>query len=193
MKPKPIELERIFAAVPRARAAKIRIGVVAARYNRALADALLTSTLRILAGLGARKVEIFRVPGSYEIPVLAARLAQTGRFDALVALGVVLQGGTSHAEHIAAADAVNLQRIAVETGVPVIHQILTPRTERDARARVCLRGEEAARAAVEMAQTIKNVKRAMKNRTMRTQRGRVLENVKRPMKNRTMKALRRRL
>ncbi|MFZ4694081.1 MAG: 6,7-dimethyl-8-ribityllumazine synthase [Verrucomicrobiia bacterium] len=173
MKPKPIELEKIFAAVPRARVAKLRIGVVAARYNRALADALLTSTLRTLAGLGARRVEIFRVPGSYEIPILASRLARSGRFDALVALGVVLQGGTSHAEHIAAADAVNLQRIAIETGVPVIHQILTPRTERDARARVRLRGEEAARAAVEMAQVMKNVKWPMKNRTMKALRRRL--------------------
>ena len=159
MKPKTVELGSIFAAVPRARAARFRIGVIAARYNRALAAALLESTLRTLARLGARQVEVFRVPGSYEIPVLASRLARSGRFDALVSLGIVLRGGTSHAEHIAAAGAVNLQRIAIETGVPVIHQVLTPRTERDARARVRLRGEEAARAAIEMAQVMKNVKR----------------------------------
>lgn len=170
MKPKTVEIESIFAAIPRSRAAKFRFGVIAARYNRTLADALLESTLRTFAGLGAREVEVFRVPGSYEIPVLASRLARSGRFDALVALGVVLQGGTSHAEHIAAADALNLQRIAVETGVPVIHQVLTPRTEREARARVRLRGEEAARAAIEMAETLRNVKCSSANAKRPTRR-----------------------
>lgn len=167
MKPKAVELASIFAPVPRAVAARVRIGVIAARYNRALVDALLRSALQTLAALGARRVEVFRVPGSYEIPVLASRLARSGRFDALIALGVVLQGGTSHAEHIATADAVNLQRIAVETGVPVIHQVLTPRTERDARARVRLRGEEAARAALEMAQTMCHAKRPVSPRRAR--------------------------
>jgi 6,7-dimethyl-8-ribityllumazine synthase len=171
MKPKRVQLSRIFASVPRARAARLRIGVIAARYNRDLCDALLASTLETLGALGAKRVEVRRVPGSYEIPVLAMALARSGRFDAVVALGVVLQGGTSHAEHIASADAVNLQRIAVETGVPVVHQVLTPRTERDARARVRLRGEEAARAAVEMAATMKNAKRPMKNRLMRSSGG----------------------
>ncbi|MCC7517963.1 MAG: 6,7-dimethyl-8-ribityllumazine synthase [Verrucomicrobiae bacterium] len=159
MKPKPTDLTTVFASVSRTRVARLRIGVIAARYNRALADALLTNTLRTLARLGARRVEVRRVPGAYEIPVFAARMAQSKKFDALIALGIVLQGGTTHAEHIAAAAAVNLQRIAVETGVPVIHQVLTPRTARDARARVRLRGEEAAHAALEMGEAMNRVKR----------------------------------
>ncbi|NUN92960.1 MAG: 6,7-dimethyl-8-ribityllumazine synthase [Verrucomicrobiae bacterium] len=164
---KPTDLSTIFASVPRARAACFRIGVIAARYNRSLCDALLESALATLAKLGARKVVVCRVPGAYEIPVLAARMARSGNYDVLVALGVVLQGGTSHAEHLAAADAVNLQRLAVETEVPVIHQVLTPRTEGDARARVRLRGEEAARAAVEMAATMGTAGRARKGERRR--------------------------
>lgn len=164
MKPKPADLSAVYARVPRARAARLRIGVIAARYNRSLCDVLLESARATLAQLGARKVVVRRVPGAYEIPVLAARMARSGNYDALIALGVVLQGNTSHAEHLAAADAVNLQRLAVETEVPVIHQILTPRTEGDARARVRLRGEEAARAAVEMAEVMRDAKRAGKVR-----------------------------
>lgn len=139
-------------------AQKIRVAIVAARYNSSIADTLLDHTLRTLTRFGVRQVKTVRVPGSYEVPVVVAQLARFGKFHVIIALGVVLQGKTSHADHIAQACAVTLQQIMVETGVPVIHQILTPRNLRDARARVRLRGIEAAQTAIEMAVTMNNVK-----------------------------------
>ncbi len=137
---------------------RFRFGVVAARYNTALTDALLRSALEALSRAGATRIDTVRVPGSYEIPVVVARLAESGKYDAVLALGVVLQGKTLHAEHITLACAINLQRIAIKTGVPVIHQILTPRNAREAAARVRPRGLEAAQTAIEMAMTMRNVK-----------------------------------
>ena len=150
-------LDRRFAQKIR----RFRFAIVAARYNETLTGALLRTTLDALSRAGASRVATVRVPGSYETPVVVARLAKSGKFDAILALGVVLQGKTAHAEHISTACAVNLQRIAVETGVPVIHQILTPRNARDAAARVRMRGKEAAQTAIEMAMTMQNVKYKM--------------------------------
>lgn len=132
-------------------ARRLRVAIVAARYNPALADQLLEHARRGLAEGGVRQVFVQRVPGSYEIPGVAMRLARSKKFDAVIGLGVVLQGKTAHADHIALACAINLQQITLETGVPVIHQILTPSNTRDARARLALRGLEAARVAIEMA------------------------------------------
>jgi len=141
----------------------LRIAIVAARYNESLVDALLDCTRRSLAVSGVRHPLTVRVPGSYEIPCVVMRLARSRRFHALIALGMILQGKTSHADHIAMACAIHLQRIAVETGIPVIHQILTPRTLRDARARISPRGVEAAQAAIEMAAIVGNLKCKMGN------------------------------
>ncbi len=139
-------------------AGKFCIAIVAARYNTSLVDALLHYTIETLSKNGVRSVKTVRVPGSYEIPVVAMRLAKSRRYHAVIALGVVLQGKTLHAEHIVEACSVNLQRIAIETGVPVIHQILTPKSRRDALARLRLRGMEAAKTAIEMAKAMKNLK-----------------------------------
>ena len=139
-------------------AGKLHIAVVAARYNMSLVDALLGYTLEALSKNGIRRVRIVRVPGSYEVPVVAMRLAKSRKYHAIIALGVVLQGKTLHAEHIVEACSINLQRIAVETGVPVIHQILTPRNKRDALARLHLRGMEAVKTAIEMGKIMKNLR-----------------------------------
>ncbi|MBI4024992.1 MAG: 6,7-dimethyl-8-ribityllumazine synthase [Verrucomicrobia bacterium] len=133
----------------------LRIAIVAARFNASLTDALLGSALETLSQAGVTRINTVRVPGSYEIPVVVMRLARSRRYHAIIALGVILQGRTSHAEHIAVACAIHLQRIAIETGVPVIHQVLTPRNVRDARARVRLRGVEAAQAALEMSRLMR--------------------------------------
>jgi len=136
---------------------RFRFAIVAARYNTELVDQLLRSTLDALSQAGVKQVRVVRVPGSYEVPGVVSRLARSGKHDAILALGVVLQGRTAHAEHIGIACAINLQRITMETGVPVIHQILTPRNARDAAARVRLRGKEAAETAIEMAAVMKEV------------------------------------
>ncbi len=144
-------------------AAGLRFGVVAAQYNRKLADALLTNCLDTLGQAGAETadVKVVRVPGSFEISGAAGRLAKSGQYDCIIALGVLLQGQTQHAAHIGAAVAHGLTQIAVQTGVPTIFGVVTANTEKQARVR-CLsrtynRGREAALTAVEMAQLCKNL------------------------------------
>jgi 6,7-dimethyl-8-ribityllumazine synthase len=135
----------------------LRIAIVAACYNENLMNVLLANTLKRLSETGVRNVTLVRVPGSYEIPVVAAKLARSGKYQAIIALGVILQGKTSHAKHIAQASCLHLQKIAVDTGVPVVHQILTPRNLADAKARVGIRGKEAAETAVAMASLMKSL------------------------------------
>jgi 6,7-dimethyl-8-ribityllumazine synthase len=141
----------------------LRFGVVAARYNAKLADALLANCLDTLAQAGAETQDIkaVRVPGSFEICAAAGRLAKSGQYDCIIALGVLLQGQTRHAEHIGSAVAHGLTQISVQTGIPTIFGVVTAHTEPQARVR-CLgktynRGREAALTAIEMAQLCKNL------------------------------------
>lgn len=139
----------------------LRFTVVASRYNARFVDGLLEGALETLAKAGAPKPEVIRVPGSWEIPVVAGRIArrQRGQPDAILCFGVIWQGETLHAQHIGDAVSDALMALAVETGVPVVHQVLTVSSEDQARAR-CLdpathRGIEGARTALEMAQLMK--------------------------------------
>ena len=138
-----------------------RFAIVCAEYNPEFTEPLLQAAERELraAGVRSKNVLVVRVPGSFEIPVIAARLARSGRFDAILALGVVLQGKTLHANHILEAVAFSLQDIAIETGVPIIHQVLSPGSRADARKRTWPgpyhRGVEAARTAIRMAAVVR--------------------------------------
>ncbi|MEI8062455.1 MAG: 6,7-dimethyl-8-ribityllumazine synthase [Verrucomicrobiota bacterium] len=141
----------------------LRFGIAAARYNPELADSLVNACLATLEAAGAdlRRSQVIRVPGSFEVTVAAAELARSGRYDCVIGLGVLLQGETSHAEHIAGAVAHGLTTIAITTGVPTVFGIVTANTLRQARVR-CLgktynRGREAARTAIEMARTWTNL------------------------------------
>ncbi|MFO1460417.1 MAG: 6,7-dimethyl-8-ribityllumazine synthase [Verrucomicrobiota bacterium] len=143
--------------------AEFRFAVVASKYNATYVDGLLKAALGTLQGAGAPEPEVIRVPGSWEIPVVAAAVARRnrGRPDAILCFGVIWQGETFHAQHIGDAVSDALMRLAVEFGVPVIHQVLTVSTEEQAVAR-CLnpetnRGIEAARTALEMAQLLRTL------------------------------------
>jgi 6,7-dimethyl-8-ribityllumazine synthase len=137
-------------------AAGLRFGVVAARFNEPLVNGLLERVLAGLAAAGApaRAVRVVRVPGSHEVPWAAQRLAQSGRWDCVVALGVLIAGDTNHHEMVGTSVSHALQGIAVGTGVPVINGVIVVNSVAQARAR-CLgrinRGAEFAAAAVEMA------------------------------------------
>jgi 6,7-dimethyl-8-ribityllumazine synthase len=144
-------------------ASGLRFAIVAARYNVDLADALLANCLDTLAKAGAdtRGIKVVRVPGSFEVSAAAARLAKTGEWDCVIALGLILQGETSHARHIGNAVAQGLTTIAIQTGVPTVFGIVTANTLQQARAR-CVgrphnRGREAARTAIEMARLGKSL------------------------------------
>jgi 6,7-dimethyl-8-ribityllumazine synthase len=136
-----------------------RIAIVAARYNQVWVDRMLLVVKKTLARAGLKDPLTIRVPGSFEVPGVVARLARTKKYDAIIALGIILQGKTSHADHVAWASTVHLQQISVETGVPVIHQILTPQNKEDALKRLKLRGEEAALAALEMVCVVRQLRK----------------------------------
>jgi len=131
------------------RSSKFRFAVVASLFNREYTDALLDSAR---AALDGHELKVVRVPGAYEIPLQVQRLARTKRYAAVIALGVVWQGRTAHAQEILRAVTDALMRIGLETDVPVLHQVLAVTTGTEARAR-CMgtklnRGREAAEAAL---------------------------------------------
>ena len=135
-----------------------RIAIVASTYNTEYVDAMLASALCTLEKAGARKVELVRVPGAFEIPVVTAKLARRKRQrpEAIICLGVILRGKTSHADHVGRTVSLLLGQIAVETSVPVIHEVLLLENKTQAKAR-CMsnktnRGNEAAHAALVMAE-----------------------------------------
>ena len=133
-----------------------RIGVVHSRFNEEICDALLESARAELVkaraehGVAGVEAEFVAVAGALEIPLALQWLAQSGRFDALVALGAVIRGDTYHFEVVANESARGLMDVALETGLPVANGILTTDTEEQARARKD-KGAEAVRVAIEMA------------------------------------------
>jgi len=127
----------------------LRIGVVHSRFNEAICQALLESARAELARSGA-EAEFVAVAGALEIPLALQWLAQSGRFDALAALGAVVRGDTYHFEVVANESARGLTEVALETGLPVANGILTTDTEEQALARR-EKGAEAVRVALEMA------------------------------------------
>lgn len=140
-----------------------RFAIVASRYNAKYVDGMLAAAQREFkrAGAKANQVHLVRVPGAFEIPAVAARLARDRKADAILCLGVILRGETSHAHHIGEAISHALAQIQVREGLPVIHEVLLFENERQARVR-CLgrqinRGAEAARTAIEMAGVMKSL------------------------------------
>ncbi|HYX65245.1 MAG TPA: 6,7-dimethyl-8-ribityllumazine synthase [Burkholderiales bacterium] len=127
----------------------MRLGIVASRFNEALAAPLLERARREAERLGAQ-TSVLSVPGALEIPLALQWLAQTGRFDALVAVGAVIRGETYHFEIVANESARGLMDVALDFGVPIANGILTTEDEAQAQARLD-KGAEAVRVAVEMA------------------------------------------
>jgi 6,7-dimethyl-8-ribityllumazine synthase len=128
----------------------MRLGIVASRFNEELAAKLLERTRAEAAKLGIKDVVIEQVPGALEIPLALQWMAQSGRFDALVAVGVVVRGETYHFEVVANESARGLMDVALDFGLPVANGILTTEDESQAKARLD-KGAEAVRVAVEMA------------------------------------------
>ena len=130
-----------------------RVGVVVSRFNAAIGDALLAGALRGLAdaGVADRDITVVTVPGALETPLALQRLAQTGGFDALVALGAVVRGETYHFETVANESAAGVSSVQLEFGIPVGNGILTTDTDEQARVRADVKGFEAAQAALELA------------------------------------------
>ena len=138
--------------------------IVASRYNAPYVDGLVNHATKELRRLATDPtISLHRVPGSFEIPVVVRELASQSKADAIIACGVILQGETDHAQNLSRSVTDALQCIAVERGVPVINVVLSFGDEDQARAR-CLenkinRGIEAARAAVEIANVLTELRR----------------------------------
>lgn len=129
-----------------------RVAVVAARFNEEVTSPLLESCLARLRerGVPEESVDVARVPGSFELPAAALRLAETGRYAAIVCLGALIRGETPHFDYIAQAAARGIADVAITTGIPTAFGVLTCDTDAQALARVG-KGAEAADAALEMA------------------------------------------
>ena len=140
-----------------------RFALVSSRWNDFLTSRLVEGALDALERLGADEgsVEHFRVPGSFEIPLVAQKLAQSGRFDALVCLGTVIRGQTPHFEYVAGEVTKGISQAALSTGVPVLYGVVTADTLEQAIDRAGVKagnkGFEAAMSAVEMVNLLKSV------------------------------------
>lgn len=130
-----------------------RIGIVLSRFNPAIGEQLLAGALRALAEGRVQDDDIVlvSVPGALEAPLVLQRLAQTGDYDALVALGAVVRGETYHFEIVANESASGVASVALEFGIPIGNGILTTDTDAQALARAEAKGYEAAQAALELA------------------------------------------
>ncbi|MBW7894266.1 MAG: 6,7-dimethyl-8-ribityllumazine synthase [Opitutaceae bacterium] len=143
------------------RGAACKVGIVAARYNEALVNGLLTRVEAELRGAGVRRLTLVRVPGSHEVPYAAAELARKSGTDVVIALGLLIGGDTNHHEMVGQSVSHALQQVALQHRVPVINGVIVTDTQAQARAR-CIgrinRGAEFARAALEMAAVKRKLK-----------------------------------
>jgi 6,7-dimethyl-8-ribityllumazine synthase len=144
-------------------AAGMRFGIVVSRFNSFITDRLLTGALDALerSGVMEKQVDVVRVPGSFEIPVAAKTLGASRRYNAVIAIGCILRGETSHYEYIASEVARGVQLAQLDTGVPMIFCVLTCDTLEQAIDRAGLKsgnkGAEAGAAALEMANLMRKL------------------------------------
>ena len=142
--------------------AGLRVGIVAASWNADIADLLVTRAVALCEQAGARPPTVVRVPGSIELPVVAQQLATD--HDAVVALGVVIRGGTPHFDYVCDSVTAGLTRVALDSGIPVGNGVLTCDTEEQARQRCGGpnstedKGAEAAAAALETALVLRRLR-----------------------------------
>ncbi len=138
----------------------LRLALLRSLFNLPVTDGLVAGARTALAEMGGdpAEVETFDVPGAFELPLAAHAAARSGRFDAVIALGAVIQGETDHYEHVAREAAAGLAAVGRQTGVPVAFGVLTVREEVQAQRRAAPgpgnKGAEAARAAVLMVRTL---------------------------------------
>jgi 6,7-dimethyl-8-ribityllumazine synthase len=139
--------------------AGLRIGIVVSRFNPEVGEGLLESCTGALRkhGVRAADIRVVSVPGALEAPLALQKLANTGRFHALIALGAVIRGETYHFEVVANESASGITTVALDSGVPVANGILTTETDEQALARVAEKGADCAAAAVEMANLMKKI------------------------------------
>jgi len=156
----------------------LRFGIAASRFNSFITDRLLSAAVDALERSGAQSndVDVVPVPGAFELPLTAKTMAQTGKYDALIAIGCVLRGETAHFDYVCAETSRGLQLAQMDTGVPLIFCVLTCDTLEQAIDRAGLKGGnkglEAGLAAIEMAQLSRKLRppAAVNNSTKKARR-----------------------
>jgi 6,7-dimethyl-8-ribityllumazine synthase len=147
----------------RLRGEGMRVAVACSRFNDLITDRLLAGARDGLTRLGVDEdsITVAWAPGAFELPLVALRLARSGEFDAIIALGAVIRGATGHYEHVAGQCAAGIQRAQLDTGVPVIFGVLTTETIEQAVERAGTKagnkGFEAAQTAVEMVDLLRQL------------------------------------
>jgi 6,7-dimethyl-8-ribityllumazine synthase len=141
--------------------AGLRIGIVMSRFNPEIGEGLLASCTAALAKQGVARddVAVISVPGALEAPLALQKMAQSGKYDALIALGAVVRGETYHFEIVANESAAAIMSVQLDSGVPIANGILTTDNDEQARARVQEKGADCAAAAIEMAHLLKRLAR----------------------------------
>lgn len=138
----------------------LRIGIVMARFNKDVGEGLLSGCCHELNQLGVASaaITLVSVPGALEIPLALQTMAQSGKFDALVAIGCVIRGETYHFEIVSNESARGVTDVQLTTGIPIANAVLTVENDDQAMVRMQQKGREAAQCAVEMANLLKVVK-----------------------------------
>lgn len=139
--------------------AGLRVGIVMSRFNGEVGEGLLSSCTATLLKLGvaASNVRIVTVPGALEAPLALQKMAQSGHYDALIALGAVIRGETYHFEIVSNEMASGITTVQLDTGVPIANGILTTENDDQALARMMEKGADCAFAAIEMANLLKKL------------------------------------
>jgi 6,7-dimethyl-8-ribityllumazine synthase len=141
-----------------------KFGIITSRFNDFITKELLSGCLDVLLRHGAedKDISIFRVPGAFEMPTLAGRLARGKAFDALICLGTVIRGSTPHFEYIASECAKGIAKVSLDTGLPIIFGVITADTIEQAIERAGTKdgnkGSDAAMNAIEMANLLTQIK-----------------------------------
>ena len=139
--------------------AGLKIGIVMSRFNRDICEGLLSACELELARLGVARDDVLLVdvPGALEHPLVLQKMALSGKYDALIALGAVVRGDTYHFEVVSNQSARGILDVQMDTGVPIANAILTVDTEEQGHARMAEKGSDAARVAIEMANLLKRL------------------------------------
>lgn len=142
--------------------AGLRVGIVRSRFNEGIGLAMLAACRARLAELGVAQAgtTVVSVPGALEVPLLLQKLAATGLYDALIALGAVIRGETYHFEIVSNESASGIMSVALDTGIPIANGILTANTDEQAEARAAQKGRDCAEVAVEMAILARGIQRS---------------------------------
>ena len=139
--------------------AGLRVAIVRARFNESVGQSMLKACLGRLkvGGVSEADILVVSVPGALEIPLALQKIAGTGKFDALIALGAVIRGETYHFEVVSNESAAGIMQVQLDSGLPVANGVLTTETDEQAAIRAEIKGSECAEAAIEMANLARNI------------------------------------